>query len=252
MKRPQALGLIVLLCLSAPAVNAAETQRNDTEASPSQREAQQKAEEAEREAAEQRARAEQAKEEFEKQLQAAQQKSDEANEAMKAAKAGPEPELNLPIRYYIYSALLGGLGYATGLISAGPERDLRDPAKHPTPSETKKLYQRAHYGGLISKGFYSLSGAMGGYAAYKTQSAVRQYITAKAQMAALQKEADQRLAQATSPEERKAAEVTNALLVPPEPADTGIPVVLPEPPPLQAGVFVGPSGDASLSLSVRF
>ncbi|MDY7228733.1 hypothetical protein [Hyalangium rubrum] len=234
-------------------MKAAETKRNNAEAPP--KSAQQQQEEAERDAAEQRARAEQAKQEVEKQLEAARKQQEEAQKALEETQkkpAGPEPELNLPIRYFVYSALLGGLGYATGLVSAGPERDLRDPAKHPTPDKTKSIYRRAYYGGLVSKGFYGLSGAMGGYAAYRTQSAVRQYLTAKARMAALQKEADKRLAQAGTPEERKAAEVTNALLVPPELVATEILVMPPEPPPLQAGFFVGSQGDASLSLSVRF
>ena len=150
--------------------------------------------------------------------------------------------------------MLSGLGYATGFLSAKPEKELRDPAKHPTTDKTKSIYRRAYYGGLVSRGFYGLSGTMGAYAAYKTQSSVRQYLTAKARMATAsrQQAADQRLAEATSPSEKKAAEVSNALLVPPGELSTEIQVVLPEPPPVQAGVFVSPSGDASLSFSVRF
>jgi len=247
------------MCLTASGVSAAESKKKSAEAQ-QQAEQQRQAEEAARqaEALKQQAEAEleaaqRKKEELEKQFQV-QQLQKEAEEKAKAETkpTGPEPKLNLPIRYYVYSAVFSGLGYATGFLSRGPERDLRDPAKHPTQDKTLSLYRRAHYGGLISKGFYSLSGAVGAFAAYKTQSAVREYLTAKAQMAALQKEADQRLAKAQSPEERKATEVTNALLLPPEPVATELLVTAPEPPPLQAGFFLSPAGDASVSLSVSF
>jgi hypothetical protein len=82
---------------------------------------------------------------------------------------------------------------------------------------------------------------------------VREYLTAKAQQsAALQREANQRLAQAQGPEEQKAIEVANTLLLPAEPAVTELLVTAPEPPPLQAGFFLSPTGDASVSLSVSF
>jgi hypothetical protein len=242
------LGLIVLLCLTAPGVNAAEATKKSADA-PTPAELRQQAEEATRKA-----------EALMQQAQAEQKKLEEAKGATEATKApeakkqtGPEPSLNIPIRYFVYTAIFSGLGYATGFLSAGPERDLRNPAKHPTQDDTLSLYRKARYGGIISKSFYGLSGAMGGFAAYKTQSAVREYLTAKAQMASLQREADQRLAQAQGPEERKAAEVANTLRVPPPGSDaTELLVMAPEPPPLQAGFFVGPAGDASLSLSVRF
>jgi hypothetical protein len=260
MQRPQALGLTVLMCLTASTVYGAESKRR-AEEEQRQAEQQRQTEEAARqaEAMRQQAQAEfeevqRKKEELERQLQAQQQQQQQQQQALAEKKpAGPEPELNLPIRYFVYTAVLSGLGYATGFLSRGPERDLRDPAKHPTPDKTLSLYRRAHYGGLISKGFYSLSGAMGAYATYKTQSAVRQYLTAKAmQSAALQREANQRLAQAQSPEGQKAIEVANTLLLPPEPVATELLVIVPEPPPLQAGFFLSPTGDASVSLSVSF
>lgn len=270
VQRPQALGLMALLCLTASGVSAAQAQDNSKQSAQAQ-EAARKAQQAEREAEAARQQAEAAQEEVRKHLQAereaAEKKAQEEKkeeerraeatrkkeeEEKKKRRSGSEPKLNIPIRYFVYSAVFGGLGYATGLLSEGPERKLRDPANHPTQDETLKLYRQARYGGILSKSFYGLSGAMGGYAAYKTQTAIREYLTAKAQMAALQQEADQRLAQASSPEERQAAEVTNALLVPPGPAATELLVIVPEPPPLQAGFIVGPAGDASVSLSVRF
>jgi predicted Zn-dependent peptidase len=233
MQRPQTLGLIVLMCLSASTVYGAEKRKSAEE---QRAEQQRQAEEDARKA-----------EELKQQAQA------ELEEQQKPA--GPEPKLNLPIRYFVYTAVFSGLGYATGFLSRGPERDLRDPAKHPTQDKTLSLYRRARYGGILSKGFYSLSGAMGAYASYKTQSAVREYLKATAQQqqsAALEREAKQRLAQAQSSEEQKAIEVANALMLPPEPVATELLITAPEPPPLQAGFFLGPAGDASVSLSVSF
>ena len=251
MHRPQALGIVVLLLLAAPRVSVAQTKTTSQ---------QEKQREEERRREEERQREEELKKqvqaEMEKRAQAereaAEKQAQADQEEQKKKSSGPEPELNLPIRYYVYSAVLSGLGYATGFLAAKPERDLRDPAKHPTPDKTKSIYRRAYYGGLISRGFYGLSGTMGAYAAYKTQSAVRQYFTAKAQQASRQQATDQRLAEATSPAERKAAEVSRALLVPPGELSTEILVAIPKPPPVEAGVFVSPSGDASLSFSVRF
>lgn len=263
------MGLIVLTCLSALSVSAAEAKKNNPQTA-----AEQKAQ-ADREAAELKAQIEQQKAALEKQaqekaelekqlqekqalgqqLQTEQKKQEEAmqQQAAKQQSSAPEPSLNLPIRYYVYTALFSGLGYATGFLSRGPERDLRDPAKHPTQDKTLTLYREARYTGFVSKGFYGVSGAFGAYAAYKTQSSIREYITAKAQaqMAAREREAAQRLAQASSPEQRKSAEVTNTLLAPPADPSERL-VMVPEPPPLQAGFFVGPSGEASLSLSMSF
>jgi hypothetical protein len=238
------LGLIVLMCLSAQGVNAAEAKKKNEGTTQSSAETQQQIEQAQRDAEALRQQAQDAQQ-MQQQLAAAQQEK---------KSSGPEPSLNLPIRYYVYTAVLSGLGYATGFLSRGPERELRDPAKHPTQDKTLSLYRRAYYGGLVSKGFYSLSGTMGAYAAYKTQSSIRQYITAKAQaqMAQRQREAAERLAQATSPEEKKAAEVTNALLVPSEPMGSEPVVLLPEPPPVQIGLGVGPSVGGAFSLSVQF
>jgi hypothetical protein len=261
MQRPRALGLIVLMCLTASTVNGAESKRKSAEEqrrAEQQHQAEEDARQAEAMKKQAQAELEEAqrkKEELERQIQAQQQQQQQQQQQAQAEKkpAGPEPKLNLPIRYFVYTALFSGLGYATGFLSRGPERDLRDPAKHPTQAKTLSLYRRARYGGILSKGFYSLSGAMGAYATYKTQSAVRQYLTAKAQQsAALEREQNQRLAQAQSPEAQKAMEVANALLLPPEPAATELLVTAPEPPPLQAGFFLGPAGDASVSLSVSF
>jgi chemotaxis protein histidine kinase CheA len=257
MQRTQALGLAVLMCLTASTVNGAEPKKKTTEEQ-QRAEQQRQAEEAERqaEAMKQQAQAEleeaqRKKEELEKQLQA-QQQQQQQQEAQAKKPTGPEPKLDLPIRYYVYTAIFSGLGYATGFLSRGPERDLRDPAKHPTQDKTLSLYRKARYGGILSKGFYGVSGTFGAYAAYKTQSAVRQYLTAKAQQsAALQREANQRLAQARSPEEQKDLELANSLLLPPEPVVPEL-LVVPEPPPLQAGFFLSPAGDASVSLSVSF
>jgi cobalamin biosynthesis protein CobT len=221
-------------------------------------EAREKVEKLKQDAEEARARAEKQQEEAEEARARAEKQREEAEEEAERAEAekdkkpaGPEPELNLPIRYFVYTAVLSGLGYATGFLSAGPERDLRNTAKHRTPDETLSLYRRARYGGLLSKGFYSLSGAVGGYAAYKTQSAVREYLSAKAKLAMQQQQQQARRPTGDSSEQdRLAAEVTRALLVPPLPDSTEI--VLPEPPPIQAGIFLGPSGDTSFSLSVRF
>jgi hypothetical protein len=261
MQRPQALGLIVLMCLTASTVNGAESRKKTVEEL-KRAEQQRQAEEAARqaEALKQQAQAEleeaqRKKKELEQQIQAQQQQLQQQQQQAQAEEksAGPEPKLNIPIRYFVYTALFSGLGYATGFLSRGPERDLRDPAKHPTPDKTLSLYRRARYGGLISKGFYSLSGAFGAYATYKTQSAVREYLTAKAQQsAALQRKANQRLAQAQSPEEKKDIEVANTLLLPAEPVATELLVMPTEPPPLQAGFFLSPAGDASVSLSVSF
>ncbi|WP_224369013.1 hypothetical protein [Hyalangium versicolor] len=234
MQRLRALGLTVLVCLAAQNVTAAEAKKNTEEKQQPKTQQQ----------------AEQEAEALKQQAQALRQEQLAVQEEKKPA--GPEPKLNLPIRYFVYSALLGGLGYATGFLARGPERDLRDPAKHSTQDKTQSLYRRAYYGGLISKGFYSLSGAMGGYAAYRTQSSIRQYLTAKAQMAARQKETDARVAQARSPEERLSAEVSQSLVEPQAPLATELLVMVPEPPPLQAGFSVGPSGEGSLSLALNF
>lgn len=98
-------------------------------------------------------------------------------------KSGPEPELNLPIRYFVYAALLGGLGYATGIFSAGPERELRNPDLHPTREKTQELYVKAYYGGIVSRAFYGASATMTAYASYRVQAAIRDYLQAKAQAA---------------------------------------------------------------------
>lgn len=250
------------MCLTASTVNGAESKKKTVEEL-KRAEQQRQAEEAARqaEAIKQQAQAEleealRKKKELEQQIQAQQQQLQQQQQQQVLAEkksAGPEPSLNIPIRYFVYTALFSGLGYATGYLSRGPERDLRDPAKHPTPDETRSLYRKARYAGLISKGFYSLSGAFGAYATYKTQSAVREYLTAKAlQSAALQRGAKQRLAQAQSPKERKDIEVANTLLLPAEPVATELLVTAPEPPPLQAGFFLSPTGDASVSFSVSF
>lgn len=250
--------MTLLLLMAAPQVGAA-AQTKSTAQQEKEREEERKREEERRKEEERQA------EEVKKQVQAeaekrmkeqqeAAQKQAQAAQQEEKKSSGPEPELNLPIRYYVYTAVLSGLGYATGFLSAKPEKDLRDPAKHPTPDKTKSIYRRAYYGGLISRGFYGLSGTMGAYAAYKTQSNVRQYFAAKARMAmaSRQQAEDSQQANASSPSEQKAAEVTQALLVPPGELSTELLGVLPEPPPVQAGVFVSPSGEASLSLSVRF
>lgn len=294
MQRSQALGLIVLMSLSAQSGIAAEAKKNT--ANQQSPETQQQIQQAQKDAEALRQRAQAAQEEArrleaeqkaaeqklqnaqqqyqgaqqqlqgaqqqlqgaQQQYQGAQQQVQDAQQQVQAAQekkaTGPEPSLNLPIRYYVYTALLSGVGYATGFLSRGPERDLRDPAKHPTQDKTLSIYRRAYYGGLVSKGFYSLSGTVGAYAAYKTQSSIRQYITAKAQaqMAQRQREAAERLAQASSAEQKKAAEVTNSLLVPSEPESSEPVALLPEPPPLQIGLGVGPSGGGAFSLSFQF
>jgi hypothetical protein len=246
------MGLIVPLCLTASSVNAAAKQKSE-EAPQLPPEAQQQVQQAQQQVQQLQQEQQQLQQVQQAQQQAAalqQQTQSLQSEAQRPA--GPEPELNIPIRYFVYSAILGGLGYATGIFSRGPERDLRNPAQHATPDDTQSLYRKAYYGGLISKGFYSLSGAMGGLAAYKTQSAIRSYLTAKARLAAREREMNQRLAQAKSPEEKKAVEMHQALLEPPTPAGTELLVMAPEPPPLQASFAVGPSGEGALSLSVRF
>ena len=266
MQRPQIPGLIVLLCLTASSGSAAEAKKKSAEKSLP--ELQQEADEAARNAEALKQQVQAAQSEAQQRAQGAQlpqapqmpqmpQMPQAPQAEEKKKQSGPEPSLNIPIRYFVYTALFSGLGYATGFLSAGPERSLRNPAKHPNPDKTLTLYREARYGGMISKGFYGLSGAMGGFAAYKTQSAVREYLTAKAQaqMAERQRQVDQRLAQAKSPEERKAVEVANTLLVPPEPGSaelTELLVAPPQPLPLQAGFFVGPSGDAAVSLSMSF
>jgi hypothetical protein len=242
------------MCLTAASGSAAEAKKKSAEKSLP--ELQQEADEAARNAEALKQQVQAAQSEAQQRAQGAQvPQAPQAEE--KKQQSGPEPSLNIPIRYFVYTALFSGLGYATGFLSAGPERSLRNPAKHPNPDKTLTLYREARYGGMISKGFYGLSGAMGGFAAYKTQSAVREYLTAKAQaqMAERQRQVDQRLAQAKSPEERKAVEVANTLWVPPEPGSAELTELLatpPEPLPLQAGFFVGPSGDAAVSLSMSF
>jgi hypothetical protein len=101
-------------------------------------------------------------------------------------------KLDLPIGYFVASAVLGGLGWATGHFSAGPEIDLRNPNRRESREETLRLYRRAYYGGLVSRGLYAASASVGGVAAFKTQSAVRSYLTEKAQLNAP-------LAEATEP-----------------------------------------------------
>lgn len=135
---------------------------------------------------EQRRRAadEQKAKDDEKQKQEEEKKKKDEEEKKEKEKANkPEPELNIPVRFFVWTAVFGALGAATSILSAGPERDLRDPAKHQQGFTTWWHFTRAYWGGFISKGFYAASGAMGGYAGYKTQGAVRDYLTAKAGMA---------------------------------------------------------------------
>jgi chemotaxis protein histidine kinase CheA len=163
-------------------------------------------------------RAEEKREEEERKKEEDRKKEEE--EKKKAKKE--EPKLDLPIRYFVYSAVLSGLAYGTGLLSAGPERQLRNPDAGRTRNQTLWLYRRAYYSGLLSNGLYAASGAMAGYAGYKTQGAVREYLTAKAQNAALQPaDEDTRWVQA------------------------------PTAPPLRAGFGVVPGG-ASLSFELSF
>lgn len=169
-------------------------------------------------------KAEDAKDEVEEKAE------EEKKEAKKAAKAS----LDLPIGWYVAAAGLSGLGYLTGLLSASAVRDLRDPNKHINRDETQALYNRAYYGSIVSNGFYALSGAAGGWAAYQTSSAVQDYIKAKASLAA-----------ASQPIPQQSEVVAAAAAAPAE-------LRIPEPPPVSGAFAVSPKGDVSLFLSVSF
>lgn len=183
----------------APLVPAADPNPSDYNNFPKQSDEQKRRDEEERKRREdedrkrreeddRRRRDEEQRKQDEEKKKEEEKKKQEEEDRKKANK--PEPELNIPIRYFVYSAILGGLGALTGIFSAGPERDLRDPAKHTTPDATRWMYIRAYYGGFVSKGFYALSGAMAGYAGYKTNGAVQDYFKAKAGLAAVPTSSD--------------------------------------------------------------
>jgi hypothetical protein len=167
-----------------------------------------------------------------------------------------EPELNLPIRYFVYTALLSGLGYATGLLVAGPERALRDPSKHGTISSTNNLYNAVYYGGAISRGFYGASGAMGGYASFKLQGAIREYITAKANAAMARRPADPRRETVALRAPEAAPFQVEAALPEQEQADGPLTITAEreaeQPVPVAFGFTASPNGEGALFFSVEF
>jgi hypothetical protein len=148
-----------------------------------------------------------------------------------------EPKLKLPIALLVWTAVFSGLGWATGFLSAGPERTLRNPDKHTTRDATNWVYFQANALGIISKTFYSASGAFGGFATFRTTQAVREYVQAKAAAAMSSRDGVPEAPVASAFDLRPLA----------EPESLELPAL-----PAHAGFVLTPSGEGAMVFSFSY